>query len=170
MSSCVADLCTSRRGADLSGDMDIILFHPTHVHVPIPQVSPSGVLSKHNIKGSNKLTSKPGSRITKAERESSPLIQDVVQPLTQRGLIAATMSTGLMKWQGVVRLPARDKNGRWEERGQRVEFMEADKGLFRRMDLKWVCRNIYLRCLSYHSQSGSVEVQRSGNAGSHWRY
>jgi len=120
----------------VSGDMDIILFHPTHVHVPTPHIPPSAALSKRNNTGTSTLSSKPGSKITKAERESSPLIQDVVQPLTKRGLIAATLSTGARKWQGVVRLPERDEDGEWESRSERVKSVKADQGLFRRVDLK----------------------------------
>jgi DNA polymerase beta len=115
--------------------MDIILFHPSHVHVPTPQVPPSSLLSKRVIGGTSPLASKAA---TKTERESSPLIQEVVIPLQRRGLIAATLSTGVRKWQGVVRLPERDQVDEWGDRSERVKSIEADKGLFRRMDLKWV--------------------------------
>lgn len=119
----------------MSGDMDVILFHPTHVHVPTPNISHSNAAS-NNIKGTSPLSSKSGSRMTKAERELSPLIKDVVQPLTQGGLIAATLSTGARKWQGVVRLPEKDKDGQWESMSERMKLVKADKGFFRRMDLK----------------------------------
>lgn len=112
--------------------MDIILFHPSHVHVPTPHIPPSGALSKRSING----TSLAPKAATKAERESSPLTQEVVIPLQRRGLIAATLSAGVMKWQGVVRLPERDEDGGWGERSERVKLVEADKGLFRRLDLK----------------------------------
>jgi DNA polymerase beta len=118
----------------MSGDMDIILFHPAHVHVPTPHISPSKALSKRST---SPLSSKPDSKPTKAERESSLLTTEVVQPLKQCGLIAATLSIGVRKWQGVVRLPERNKgSGLWKETSERVKLMEADEGLFRRMDLK----------------------------------
>lgn len=120
----------------MSGDMDMILFHPTHVHVPTPNISHSSAFSTRNITGTSPLSSKSGSRMTKAEREASPLIKDVVQPLTQGGLIAATLSTGARKWQGVVRLPEKDKDGQWELMSERLKLVKADKGFFRRMDLK----------------------------------
>jgi len=132
----ITDRITSRRGAPVSGDMDVILFHPTHVHVPTPNISHSSAFSNRNITGRTPLSSKSGSRMTKAEQETSPLIKGVVEPLTQEGLIAATLSTGARKWQGVVRLPEKDKDGQWELMGERVKSVKADKGFFRRMDLK----------------------------------
>lgn len=63
-------------------------------------------------------------------------MQEVVIPLQRRGLIAATLSAGVRKWQGVVRLPERDEDGGWGERSERVKLVEDNKGLFRRMDLK----------------------------------
>jgi DNA polymerase beta len=120
----------------VSGDIDVILFHPTHVHVPTPRIQPSSALSKGKITGKSPLTSKSAPKPTKAERESSLLIKDIVNPLTQRGLIAATLSTGVRKWQGVVRLPERSEHGEWEDRSKRVELVKDNNGLFRRMDLK----------------------------------
>lgn len=74
--------------------------------------------------------------MTKAEEESSPLIQGVVLPLEQRGLIAATLSKGPKKWQGVVRLPERTTTKQWGERTDRLKAIQANEGLFRRMDIK----------------------------------
>ena len=118
----------SRRGAPTSGDMDVILFHPSHVHVPIPQEPPPS--SKTTVPR-KVATNKP----TNAERASSMLLNDVVKPLEKTGLIAATLSSGVKKWQGVVRIPERDEHGGWGNRSKRVKQVEGNEGLFRRMDL-----------------------------------
>lgn len=122
-------LSVSRRGAPTSGDMDVILFHPSHVHIPIPQEPPPG--SKTTVSGKANTT-----KMTKAERLSSMLLNDVVKPLETTGLIAATLSSGVKKWQGVVRIPERDEYGKWGNRSKRVKQVEGNKGVFRRMDLK----------------------------------
>lgn len=97
---------------------------------------PSKISRKAIVSGASSV-SKPD-RVTKAELDASPLIQGVAKPLEQRGLIAATLGTGLKKWQGVVRLPEQTKDGSWGERSERVKLVEADEGVFRRMDLKSV--------------------------------
>ena len=111
--------------------MDVILFHPSHVHVPIPQEPPPN--SKTTV--SRKVTTK---QPTKAERGASILLNDIVKPLEKMGLMAATFSSGVKKWQGVVRIPKRDEHGDWENRSKRVQQVEGNEGDFRRMDLKWV--------------------------------
>lgn len=107
--------------------------------------------------------------MTKAEKEASPLIQGIVTPLEQRGLLAATLSAGPKKWQGVVRLPERHMDGSWGERSDRVKAVEVNQGLFRRMDLKSVIfvplalLADYISCL----QLSSLEIARSSDALAH---
>jgi DNA polymerase beta len=71
--------------------------------------------------------------------EVSTLVQDVIRPLEERGMIAATLSMGVRKWQGVILMPRREKNGgRWEERKVRLDRIQKGEGAYRRMDVKWV--------------------------------
>ncbi|KAF7985926.1 hypothetical protein HWV62_43846 [Athelia sp. TMB] len=124
-----------RRGAQESGDIDIVLFHPLHVHLPTPTILPPSKLTRKAIlSGANSHVK--SARMTKAEQEASPLFQGVVKPLQQRGLVAATLSTGTKKWQGVIRLPEKEEDGSWGERTNRIKAIEANEGVFRRMDLK----------------------------------
>lgn len=52
-------------------------------------------------------------------------------------MIAATLSEGEAKWQGVVRLPERTDDG-WGERVVRTEGIKRGEGVFRRMDIRFV--------------------------------
>lgn len=113
--------------------MDIIIFNPTYVHVPVPQIPPPNAISKRNVTGKSLAST---SKLTKTERATSVLYNSVVHPLEQRGLIAATLGVGARRWQGVVRLPERDEYGEWGDRSKRVKLVEQSKGIFRRMDLK----------------------------------
>jgi DNA polymerase beta len=79
-------------------------------------------------------------KATKAALESSPLVQDVIKPLEERGFLAASLSSGAKKWQGIILLPSREDNedGAWEERRVRLDKIEKGEGEYRRMDIKWV--------------------------------
>ena len=89
---------------------------------------------------------------------------DVVRPLEDSGLLAATLSAGPRKWQGVAILPARkdghikgkgkqmaedgevngsegfelDDGNKWQNTGQRLRDIRANRGTYRRLDLKFV--------------------------------
>lgn len=78
-------------------------------------------------------------------------MQEIVKPLEQRGLIAATLSAGVRKWQGVVRLPERDEGGSWGERIERVRLVQANNGLFRRMDLKYVFFIVFIDRIGFNT-------------------
>ncbi|KII90625.1 hypothetical protein PLICRDRAFT_157876 [Plicaturopsis crispa FD-325 SS-3] len=122
-----------RRGAPTSEDIDIVLFHPSHVHVPTPSAS-----SKIATTNRGRQTIAFRTAYTRlAQRSESPLLQEVVEPLRERGLMADTLSCGVRKWQGVVMLPEQsaDPNNKWGERGARLKRIRDGKGVYRRMDL-----------------------------------
>lgn len=51
------------------------------------------------------------------------------------------MSSGDLKWQGIVLVPDHDsptKNDQWGERQRRLIAIENGEGVYRRMDLKCV--------------------------------
>ena len=125
-------LLISRRGAVTSSDIDIVLFHPSHVHVPTPaSLNPKAV---HGRYGTPFRATYPSA----SARASSPLLQDVVRPLEDRGLLAATLSSGPRKWQGVARLPERVGGRLWEERSLRLLQIQRTEGVYRRIDIKCV--------------------------------
>lgn len=121
------NLILSRRGAPNSSDIDLIILHPDHVHVPFPAIPshierPSGTPKRQN-----------------GARSPSFLQAEVVPILESRGIIAATLSGGDLKWQGVVLLPDPDsaiKDDQVAERKRRLTAIEKSDGVYRRADLK----------------------------------
>lgn len=129
-----------RRGRPTSGDIDLILIHPdSDPTIPIqkpPPPSPPGSLKP----------SPPKAKAAKTKAEElaeSKLVKEVVKPLEDLGVLAATLSSGLSKWQGMVLVPDRNREGVWQDKGERLSLIQtknADEegalGCFRRMDLK----------------------------------
>jgi DNA polymerase beta len=156
----------SRRGSTSLSDVDVALLHPNHVYIPTP--SPPSPVSKPNSKRvtTARLKSAFQSKYTSvAERDQSILLKDVVQPLESRGLIAATISSGTQKWQGIVRVP--QKNGDWEPDWQRKDGIAQHLGKFRRMDLKFVhlgIPTILKLTLNFHSLPSLVPLKSRGAA------
>ncbi|KAG1822714.1 uncharacterized protein BJ212DRAFT_1477129 [Suillus subaureus] len=118
-----------RRGAQSFPGVDIMLTHPSHVHVPTPP-SKNGSVTQ----GINSAPFRTPSRKLR-EAQNSLLFRDVVFPLESRGLVAETLLLGSKKWQGVIRLPERTVDGTWEERSQRIERIREQQGLYIRLDL-----------------------------------
>ncbi|OAX40426.1 Nucleotidyltransferase [Rhizopogon vinicolor AM-OR11-026] len=117
-----------RRGAPSFSGVDILLTHPSHVHVPTPP-PPSSLVTQIGR------TPFRVSYTKLREAQDSLLLRDVVVPLESRGLIVETLSTGSRKWQGVIRLPERTADGAWEERSHRIERIRDQQGLYIRLDL-----------------------------------
>ncbi|KAG1746034.1 uncharacterized protein EDB91DRAFT_1246158 [Suillus paluster] len=118
-----------RRGAHSFMGADILLTHPSHVHVPTPPLKNGSV-----TQGSGGAPFRM-SYTKLRETQESLLLRDVVSPLESRGLIAETLSAGSRKWQGVIRLPENTTNGTWEERAQRIERIREQQGLYILLDL-----------------------------------
>ncbi|KAG1751118.1 hypothetical protein EDB19DRAFT_1675431 [Suillus lakei] len=118
-----------RRGAQSLLGVDIMLTHPSHVHVPTPPPKNGSV-----TRGINRAPFRmPYTK--QREVQDSLLLRDVAFPLESRGLIAETLSPGSRKWQGVIRLPETTADGTWEERSQRIERIREQQGLYIRLDL-----------------------------------
>jgi outer membrane cobalamin receptor len=63
----------------------------------------------------------------------------VLPILQSRGILAATLSSGDLKWQGMVLLPDPDaaiKDDQLAERKRRMMAIEKGEGLYRRADIK----------------------------------
>lgn len=116
-----------RRGAQSFLGVDIMLTHPSYVHVPTP---PS-----KNGSATHGINKTPFRARKLREVQDSPLSSDVVFPLESRGFIAETLSAGPNKWQGIIQLPGRTIDGTWEDRSQRIERIREQRGLYTRLDL-----------------------------------
>ncbi|KAJ7701481.1 hypothetical protein B0H17DRAFT_1195267 [Mycena rosella] len=118
-----------RRGAATSSDIDLIVLHPDHVHVPVPIGTPAKISSA-----------------TRKRNGALPpsLMQTEVGPaLLTRGLLAAALSNGDLKWQGIVLLPESDSpvtTDQIGERQRRIAAIENVEGTYRRMDLNLVAQ------------------------------
>ncbi|KAJ7079734.1 hypothetical protein B0H15DRAFT_857858 [Mycena belliarum] len=122
-----------RRGAPSSSDIDLILLHPEHVHVPVPTGPPS------------KISNTP-SRKRNGALPASLLQAEVVPSLQARGLLAAEISSGALKWQGIVLVPDSDADAPSTQmdqiavRQRRLGAIERGEGAYRRMDLNLVAQ------------------------------
>lgn len=122
-----------RRGAATSSDIDIIILHPNHVHVPVPNISPP----KPSLKPPPRIgTSVLLFKFIKGEDKMSPLHTDIVPTLENRGLVAAFLTKGPRKWQGIVRVPERDENGVWVSIRERLQGIAEKTGAFKRLDIR----------------------------------
>lgn len=66
----------------------------------------------------------------------SPLHTDIVPTLENRGLVAAFLTKGPRKWQGIVRVPERDENGVWVSIRERLQGIAEKTGAFKRLDIR----------------------------------
>ncbi|KAF8491177.1 hypothetical protein F5888DRAFT_1737354 [Russula emetica] len=139
-----------RESPELPG-VSILLFHPQHIHVPIPPppstTTAAGVPEKTPVRTRGR-QHVPFLQVNSsvAECRTSPLLQDVVRPLQAAGLLAATLASDARKWRGVALLPQRtsvhadiDANGplggAWQEVGDRMRDIRATRGKYVRLDL-----------------------------------
>ncbi|KAJ7143532.1 hypothetical protein C8R43DRAFT_953973 [Mycena crocata] len=137
-----------RRGASTSSDNQLIILHPDHVHVPFPAGTPS------------KLSIVP-SKKPKTSLPSSLLQLEVVPALQSRGILAAALSSGDLKWQGIVMVPESDwstRNDQWGERQRRIAAIENGEGVYRRMDLNLVAQKS--RGAALLALTGDLEFNR----------
>ncbi|KAJ7022732.1 hypothetical protein C8F04DRAFT_233117 [Mycena alexandri] len=123
-----------RRGATTSSDIDLIILHPDHVHIPFP-APPDTTLAVPTPKKSR-------SRSRKGNGNGGPssLLQaDLIPVLEKRGILASTLSSGDLKWQGIALLPSTDA-AEWGERQRQIDAIENGDGVYRRMDLSLVAQ------------------------------
>ena len=115
---------SSRRGAPTSGDIDIMVLHPTYAEMQ----KPSGkAVSAFSVAPSKK-----------GKEWSSPLPDKVLKPLADAGILADSLSSGPLKWQGIARVPGRDANGKLESAEARATGLEIMTGEYRRADITYV--------------------------------
>jgi DNA polymerase beta len=141
-----SQLYFSRRGANTSSDMDVVLFHPSYVHIPTPSttlLTNARQSRKRADRSSDTNRNKTSTSSNgNGNSASTQLLADVVLSLEGSGLVAATFASGPRRWQGIVRVP-QQLDGEWEERTHRLAQIKQTQGMYRRMDLK----SVYSPCL-----------------------
>lgn len=133
MRSCRSLTSYSRRGLPSSADIDAILFHPDCVHVPHPGGEPTTGSASDVSSDRRSRPSKSANSDALHKKQDSVLRKAILAPLEREGVIAATLSEGPKKWQGIVRIP-----GEVESSYQRQVGVRDKEGAFRRMDLRHV--------------------------------
>ncbi|KAF4581424.1 hypothetical protein EYR38_002750 [Pleurotus pulmonarius] len=119
-----------RRGCSTSPSIDIMLLHPSHVHVPTPSSTPSTTTSKKQPRPQAAFHTPPP---TKSSRATSPLLTHVLPSLQDRGLIAVALSSGLQTWQGITLVPDGS-----EDRQERLQKIGRKEGIYRRLNISMV--------------------------------
>lgn len=80
----------------------------------------------------------PRAHLSVAARLASPLYTDIIPPLEERGFLADTIVTGVRSWEGIVRLPERNAEGKWGERRERLADINKCLGSYKRVILQCV--------------------------------
>ncbi|KAK7048660.1 DNA polymerase [Favolaschia claudopus] len=151
-----------RRGAPHSSDIDLIILHPDHVYVPFPTVYPDHIeippdAQKRKIKAKNGNGNGNGN----GKRPPSLFKDDVLPVLESRGITAATLASGDLKWQGIVLLPDSElavKGDQLAERKRRVTAITNGEGAYRRADLNLVAQKS--RGAALLSLTGDIDFNR----------
>ena len=119
--------------------LEIILLHPEHVQVPIPDPpnspKPQGRLSRSEATRQKYLSV--------AKKLPNPLHGDAVPNLQNRGLMCDTTANGDRKWSGIIRIPELvegvgvdgGKKLAWGDRHDRIKSIIALEGMFRQVTI-----------------------------------
>jgi len=62
------------------------------------------------------------------QRESTPLLNQVIEPLQNLGVLSEATQSGSLKWRGWLRIPGRNEDGSWENRTSRARGVAQRKG------------------------------------------
>lgn len=127
----------SRRKQPLSSGIDILLFHPSFVHIPPPADDPLK-LSKTKASSPRKSRGRSANIRLSADaktKQNELLSKSVIEPLTKQGLLAGTLSSSPQKWQGFVRVPM-NGNGEYQtDEYERLTGIRDRAGDFARLDI-----------------------------------
>ncbi|VDC05552.1 unnamed protein product [Peniophora sp. CBMAI 1063] len=129
-----------RRELANASAITILLSHPSVVHVPVPsRVKPppvgSGKISPPFTDIASRYSLSPLSSNGTKHESTLALAQDVVRPLEDVGLIAATLVSQTRRWLGVAALPTRELDGRWGNMGERLRDIRRRRGRFVSLNL-----------------------------------
>ncbi|THH02942.1 hypothetical protein EW145_g6674 [Phellinidium pouzarii] len=120
-----------RRGLPFCGNIDVIVLHPSYINVPDPGLKASADLRPSR---SSTRRGRSAKHITATRAKQDTILREfILSPLERAGLIAATLSEGPRKWQGIVRVP--DGSESYNKRKARAHERPT---AFRRMGLTLV--------------------------------
>ncbi|KAF8630865.1 hypothetical protein AX17_005224 [Amanita inopinata Kibby_2008] len=128
-----------RRGLDTFPVLEIILLHPEHVQMPIPD--PPQI-----VKESRRLAWSSASKqtyLSMAKKIPNPLHGGAMPTLYNRGLVCDVTMNGERKWCGVIRIPELvegmgadgEETTVWSDKYERVRAITLGEGLFRQVNM-----------------------------------
>lgn len=144
-------------------DIQIMVSHPSFVHIPLPPDPSVGISNKKEIKPKAKTKRK------KRDDEGTPtnvLYSEVIPRLQQTGFISDTLNFDDTSWSGFARLPGRDDQ--WGTVVERLNAIKSTRGQFRRVSLKCV---VFLQPIPTYlipSPYDSIAPQRSLGSSQLW--
>ena len=132
-------LSFSRRGISSAQHIILIILHPQNTGVFPPEGSQSAdstikQRAKYDIIPSP-FASHPQTKVkSKGLPDTATFSTEIISPLECRGLLAATITAGAQKWDGIIRIPERTEseaegNG-WETRAERIQAVQKYEGQF----------------------------------------
>ncbi|KIJ17629.1 hypothetical protein PAXINDRAFT_129848 [Paxillus involutus ATCC 200175] len=158
-----------RRGSSSAPHITLLVLH-SHPDTIIPPADPPTSLPSNSEATSHSSPLKPtkprppftSDRSHNAHINSrpnaSPLFTEIIAPLESRGLVAATLSAGVRKWIGVVRIPEHGANANgddeWQGRAKRMQGVQSGEGKFRRMEIFYAS----------HRSAGAASIALTGDS------
>ncbi|KJA21213.1 hypothetical protein HYPSUDRAFT_140979 [Hypholoma sublateritium FD-334 SS-4] len=138
-----------RRGITSLTDIQIMVSHPSFVHIPLPPDPSMAISSKKETKPKAKTKRK------KRDDEGPPtnvLYSEIIPMLHQTGFISDTLTFDATSWTGFARLPGRDDQ--WGTVFERLNAIKNTGGDFRRVSLN----------IAPQRSLGSAQLWLTGNA------
>ncbi|GLB38627.1 hypothetical protein LshimejAT787_0504920 [Lyophyllum shimeji] len=136
-----------RLNAPESKSIKVMLFHPDHVHIPVPPVP---------LRGSYTPYIKPVA-VSAKSKDEAPIHKLVVPVLQERGLLAQTTGIGVRYFNGLARIPERDSEGRWQPRRERLAAIKEGAGTYRRTNLYMMPVKSRGAALIYHTGDAQMK-------------
>ncbi|KAA1469671.1 Nucleotidyltransferase [Dentipellis sp. KUC8613] len=136
-----------RRDSPTLPHLSLLLLHPAHIHIPLP--APTAHTRPRSLLRGNARNPFHTAYQRRPVRLASRLLQDVVRPLEDAGLLAAALGASPARWAGVAVRPG--AGGRWKEVGERLRDVRARRGGYCRLELSmapWGARGAALLALT----------------------
>ncbi|KAL1729701.1 hypothetical protein EV714DRAFT_251205 [Schizophyllum commune] len=90
-----------RRGAIVSSEVDVLLLHPLHTHVPVPTIEALLRKATYTINGRRRVPFNEND----SPSDNSSLQKEVIPALEGAGLLGENFMNVSRKWQGMVKVP-----------------------------------------------------------------
>ena len=108
-----------RRGAIVSSEVDVLLLHPLHTHVPVPTIEALFRKATYTINGRRRVPFNEND----SPSDNSSLQKEVIPALESAGLLGENFMNVSRKWQGMVKVPGTGALRRLDLRYVEVELI-----------------------------------------------